>query len=102
MEEASLLWLPNQDVETGGPPGADFSCVCVCVCTSKLFATLVSHVDLQGFQLQQNLLIIPESLFTLPPANTGKNKSITSQPLWINKDSFHTKAEYECQQVTCT
>ena len=43
---------------------------CVCVRTCKLFATLVSNVDLQSFQLQQNLLIIPEGLFALPPADT--------------------------------
>lgn len=43
--------------------------------TGELFATLVSNIDLQSLQLQQDLLIIPECLFALPPTNTEKNTS---------------------------
>lgn len=50
-------------------------------CTGELFATLISNVDLQRFQLEQNLLVVPERLFALPPTTTpSKTAPIPSSP----------------------
>lgn len=41
-----------------------------CYHTSELFSALVSNINLQSLQLHQNLFIVSQSLFTLPPLQT--------------------------------
>lgn len=60
-------------------------------CTCKLFATLISHVDLQCFQLQQNFLIVSEGLFTLSPTHIDAQTRTQTHRINNSRISFKKK-----------